>query len=158
MSHRTAVMNQLLEWQNRIDTSCRGIEPQILETEPVNEGWPPSLVLSHLADWLDYVLTSARAAVAGETTNQTIENTQEFNEAGAVRARERSWTENSHRLHNQVELAAGFLSEIRDANWDLDMTFPCGRSGTIAQLFEETLQHHIEHGTRLQQWREERDE
>lgn len=156
MSNRREVRDKILEWQNRIDHSVRGIDPQTLETEPAVGVWPPSVVVAHLADWLELGLANSRAAVGMEGTSATIDVEDNFNDRAAEAAARQSWAKNSHRLHNQVELTGGFLSDIDDVQWESLVAYPWGGEGTVQELFEGLLEHHAEHGQELHDWREGR--
>ncbi len=156
MSNRTVVRDQILEWQNRIDHAVRGIDAHTLETEPAVGEWPPNVVVAHLADWLELGLANSRAAVGMESISTTIDIEDDFNDRAAETAGKQSWAKNSHRLHNQVELTGGFLSDIDDVQWETVVAYPWGGEGTIKVLFEGLLDHHQEHGQELHDWREAR--
>ena len=157
MSNRRAVRDLLLEWQNRIDHSVRGLDAHILETEPAVGVWSANVVVAHLADWLELGLTNSRAAVGMVATPATIDVEDDFNDRAAEVASKQAWAKNSHRLHNQIELTGGFLSDIDDVQWETVVAYPWGGEGTVQSLFEGLLEHHEEHGQELHDWREGRN-
>jgi DinB superfamily len=158
MAERRVVRDDILEWQNRIDTCLRGLDSEILETEAAVGDWTPSVVVAHLADWLEMSLANSRAAIAGAGATDPKSADDNFNDTHAIAAASNSWEANSHRLHNQVELTGGFLSDIDDAQWELPAINPWGGEGTVGRIFAGMNAHHEEHCLELQQWRDARDQ
>ena len=157
MSEQASLREQMVEAQDRFEAAVTGITPELLETEPVCGEWTVKVVAWHLADWIEEMLAAGRAAVEGVLVEgHPIADIDAFNREHVSMGEHASWAKTSSRLHRTVELAAGFVIELDDAQLELPAVYPWGGEGTLAQVMAGIPWHHGVHSEDVERWRNER--